>query len=128
MKNLAKNFPTLLVLVCLALLAFSLVQAGRSTDSQETNGVQDRPNLVEAVRRGGLREGARIKGRYVASIRTSGWLKYDIETLVKNSEAVVTATPGNGVSRLTSDSRQIFTDYEVKLDEVIKADSASETQ
>ena len=58
MKNLAlKNLLTLLVLLSLALIAFSLVQAGRRSDSQETNGVQDRPDLVEAVRRGGLREG-----------------------------------------------------------------------
>ncbi len=112
-----------MVLLSLALIAFSLVQAGRRIDSQETTGVQDSPDLVEAVRRGGLREGARIKRHYVASIRTSSWLKFDLESLVKNSEAVVTATPGNGVSRLTSDGRQIFTDYEVKLDEVIKADS-----
>lgn len=124
MKHLAlKNFLTLLVMVCLALIAFSLVQAGRH-NSQGDAALQDRPDIVAAVRRGGLREAARIKRHYVASIRTSSWLKYDVESLVKNSEAVVTGTAGSGVGRLSSDGKLIFTDYEVKLAEVIKGDSA----
>jgi len=99
------------------------VQARRHHSSQENGAPQDGPDIIDAVRRGGLREAARLKRHYVASMRASSWLKYDVESLVKNSAAVITGTPGSGISRLSSDGKLIFTDYEIKLDQVIKADT-----
>jgi hypothetical protein len=107
------------VVICLALLAIALVRGVRSQGSQNSAEAQERA-LIEAVRRGGLREAAKIKGRYVASINTSHWLKFDLESLTKNSAAVIIGRPLSSVSRLTPDGEQITTEYQININEVLK--------
>lgn len=120
MKNLGnKNLYIFPVLICLSLLAIALVRRVRSQGTQSSTDSQERA-MIEAVRRGGLREAARIKGRYVASINTSYWLKFDLESLTKNSAVVVIGTPLSSVCRLTPDGEQITTEYQINIKEVIK--------
>jgi hypothetical protein len=77
---------------------------------------------TQAVRRGGLREAARIKKHYVSTQNTGGWIKYDLESLTKNSFAIVIGTPLVSSSDITTNGELITTEYEVKLREILKGD------
>lgn len=114
-----KNLYIFFAVICLAVLAIALVRGVRSQGSQNSAEAQERA-LIEAVRRGGLREAAKLKGRYVASINTSHWLKFDLESLTKNSAAVIIGRPLSSVSRLTPDGEQITTEYQININEVLK--------
>lgn len=81
---------------------------------------QDSQGDVEAVRRGGLREAARIKGRYVGSNGSGSWLMYDLESLTKKSLAVVIGTPIASVTQLSDNGEMVLTEYDVKVKEVFK--------
>ena len=93
----------------------------RGTPQGNTQGnAQDSRAEIEAARRGGLREVARLKGRYVAEVNVGTWIKYDLEGLTKNSIAIVIGTPTSSTSRLSSDGESIDTEYEVRIDETLK--------
>ncbi len=89
---------------------------------QVSTPIPPQEDVTQAVRRGGLREAARIKGHYVSMERTSGWGKYDIDSLTKNSVAVIVGVPLTSTSQLSNNNELITTQYEVKIREVIKGD------
>lgn len=109
-------FPAL---ICLSLLVIGLVRGVHSQGTQNSAEAQERA-IIEAMRRGGLREAARIKGHYVGSINTSHWLKYDLESLTKNSAAVIIGKPLSSASRLSPDGELITSEYQVNINEVLK--------
>jgi hypothetical protein len=80
----------------------------------------------DALRRGGLREAAKIKGHYVADFDPhwdSG--RFDIESLTKNSMAVVVGTVvEKGAARLSDEDQLILTNYEVVVNETMKGGPA----
>src|SRR5882762_3633434 len=79
--------------------------------------------IVEALRRGGLREAARIKRNFVRTLDpNSDWLRFDLEKLTKNSEAVIVGVPVKNMCELTADSQLITTNYDVTVQEVLKGD------
>lgn len=114
-KTLKRLFP-LLGVASLCLMTFA---AARAVRSQEP-GQEDRAALIEAIRRGGLREAARIKGHYVGRADTSQWLKYDLEGLTKNSAGVIVGTPVGAVSQLAPSGTLITTTYRVKVRRTLK--------
>lgn len=80
--------------------------------------------IRDALRRGGVREAAKLKGHYAGDFDAHWDMGlFDIEALTKNSLAVVVGTVVKKLSgRLTAGGQLIFTDYEVLLDETIKGD------
>lgn len=112
------KYKTILTLLFLAVFAAGF--AGFAVSSKTQTPPQDSRQEVQAARRGGLREVARIKGKYVARIDTGSWIKYDIEGLTKNSYAIVIGTPLTHSSRLTADGESIVTEYELRVDETVK--------
>jgi hypothetical protein len=79
--------------------------------------------IVTALRRGGLREAARIKRSFVRPHDpNSDWLRLDLEKLTKNSEAVIVGVPVKSICELTPDGQLITTNYDVIVQEVLKGD------
>lgn len=93
--------------------------SGQATDHGDHTEVRD------ALRRGGLREAARVRGHYVADLDPHwDFGLFDIEALTKNSSAVVVGVATKKVgSRLTPTGQGIVTDYEVEVTERIKGPS-----
>lgn len=116
-----KQVLLIIALAVLAPVAFILVKSVRSQGTR----VPDDRSEVEAVRRGGLKEAARIKGNYVTSVRTSYWLKYDLESLAKNSADIVVGTPIDGEARLSPDGQTITTEHHFKILESLKGNLSS---
>lgn len=94
---------------------------GRYASGQE-GAAAEQTELRDALRRGGLREAAKIKGHYVAEFDPHwDFGLIDVEMLAKNSAAVVLGVPTKIIGgRLTSSGQRIVTDYEFKVKEVFK--------
>ena len=105
-------------LVVLIVAGFIVVKSAKTKSfSQEP---QEQDSLVAAVRRGGLREAARIKGQYVGTQRASGWIKYDLESLTEKSSVIVVGTPITSSSSLVSSGDRIVTEYKMRIDQTLK--------
>ena len=79
--------------------------------------------LRNALRRGGLREAAKLKGNYVEEYDAHlKWGRYDVESLTKNSAAVIVGRFTKQLDTRLLEGKAIFTDYEVALEELIKGD------
>jgi len=116
---LRKPLLTLSIALLLVALAFTAVksvntQSATKERSKEVDGV------VAAVRRGGLREAARLKGHYVSTHSTTGWMKYDLESLTQNSSDVIIGTPIVSSSNLVGSGDGIVTEYKIRIDETLK--------
>ena len=108
----------LLIVFTVTGLAFMFGKAAtQSLSAQKREGPDE---LTNAVRKGGLKEGARIKKRFVSSERTTGWAKYDLESLTSHSAAVIMGTPLNSSSSLTANGERITTEYKVKVSRIFK--------
>lgn len=82
---------------------------------------KDEMALQAALNRGGLREAAKLKGHYVAEYNPHWWcLQPDVEGLIKGSVTVIIGRFTKKLAARIPDSRLIFTDYEVAVDEFIK--------
>lgn len=94
---------------------------GQNVASDDHNTVRD------ALRRGGIREAARIKGHYVGEFDPHwDFGRFDIEALAKNSAAVIMGTPTKKVgSRLSQSGQTILTDYEVEVREAFKGSESA---
>ena len=107
----------LLVAVSLLFGLFLLTIKNGVTQSKPS----EQESTVKAIRRGGLREAARIKGQYKGTVRTTGWGKYDLEGITSNSSNIVIGVPSNGSSAIAGTSGQtIETQYKVKVERVLK--------
>lgn len=93
---------------------------GAATQSLSAQKPDDPAQVVTAVRKGGLREGARIKKQFVSSESTTGWAKYDLEALTSHSSVVIMGTPLDNVSSLSANGERITTEYKVKVSRIFK--------
>ena len=75
-----------------------------------------------AVRRGGLREAARIKRVHVGYESTTGWAKYDIESLAYSSAAIIIGKPLSSSSSLAASGETIITEHKVRVERVLFGD------
>ena len=114
--------------ICLAGGASFLAISGRGSRQLQNPSSQqpisdDQRALREAYKRGGLREVAKLKGVYVVE-RDPHWAygKFDIESLTKNSVAVIVGRFTKKLDARLIDGRAIFTDYEVVVEELVKGD------
>jgi hypothetical protein len=117
---MSKNLLPVVGLVFVTLFVFTFIGAGRGQEQRRAP-VAD-ASTVEAVRRGGLREAARLKGHYVASVNTSQWLKFDLESLTEKSAAIVIGKPTASASELNAEGDLINTEYRVTVEQPLKGD------
>lgn len=109
-----------LLITVLAWGLFGLAFSIRNATSQSQPKSQEPDPAVLAMRRGGVREAARVKGHYVGSESTTGWMKYDIEALTSSSAAIVIGRPLTSSSRVTPSGDRIVTDFKIKIEREIK--------
>ena len=108
--------------ICLMTVGSFLATSGRTSQSSQNQSIQDALELRNALRRGGVREAAKLKGHYVAEHDPHWDLAPDIETLTKDSVVVIVGRFTKKLEARIPESRVIFTDYEVAVDEVVKGD------
>jgi hypothetical protein len=118
--QLTPRKPLLLLLIVFTLTGLAVIY-GKDAATQSSAQKRESPDpVIDAVRKGGLKEGARIKRRYVNSESTTGWAKYDLESLTSHSGAVIMGTPLSSVSSLTSNGERITTEYQIKISRIFK--------
>jgi hypothetical protein len=109
------SIPVVTLLFALYLLPITSSKSQNQTDSDEQR------KMVEAIRRGGYREAARIKGHYVGTVDPYwDWANFDLETLTKSSAAVVIGIPEMSKGKLNSNGEMILTQFDVRVKEAIK--------
>lgn len=114
--------------ICLVAAASFLAISGRGSrpsqdPAQQKPSIDDAVALRNALRRGGLREAAKLKGHYVAEYNPHpDWGNFDVENLTKNSAAVIVGRFTKKLDARLPDSKVIFTDYEVAVEELVKGD------
>ena len=118
----------LIAAICL-LISASFVISARGSRPLQQSATQQPSNdelraLKEAFARGGLREVARLKGGAYVFDRDPYWIygKFDIESLTKNSAAVIVGRFTKQLDGRLIDGRVINTDYEVAVEELVKGD------
>lgn len=119
------------VAICLVVAASVFVintrGSRRSTPPQSppTQKQKDDMALRDALRRGGLREAAKLKGYYVAEYNPHwDWGEFTVENLTKNSVAVIIGRVTKKLDARLIEGKVIYTDYEVAVDELIKGNLA----
>ena len=112
--------------ICIAAAATFVVVSGRGSRPSQSPATQNQTNdeetkVRQALKRGGLREAAKLKGNYVAEYNPHwDWGQFSVEDLTKNSAAVIVGRFTKKLDARLLDSKVIFTDYEVAVDELIK--------
>ena len=107
--------------IATVLLGFVLILTKIAhTQTAATKKSQEPDPVVMAIRNGGLREAAKLKGVYVSSERTSGWAKYDLENLTTASIVIIIGTPLSSSSRLAASGDRIITEHEIRIERVLK--------
>ena len=110
----------------MALFAFALLiiisaRASRSQNPQQVQAQSERSELTDAVRKGGLREAARLKGNYVITVKPTWDAVFaDVESLTSHSEIVILGAPTQSSCRLSSEGDTVITDYEVSVMDVLR--------
>lgn len=93
---------------------------------QKSREKSDAQKVVEAIRRGGYREAARLKGHYVGTSDPNwDWANFNLEELTKTSAAIIVGVPQTSIAQLSPTGDQITTNYKVKVENVIKGNLAA---
>ena len=96
-----------------------------SSKSQNQTDRDEQKKMTEAIRRGGYREAAKIKGHYVGTVDPYwDWASFGLETLTKSSAAVVIGIPERSKGQLDSNGEMIVTQFDVRVKETIKGTHA----
>jgi hypothetical protein len=115
-------------ILAIIVLGSARARVPQSQQPQPPRTQEEHAQLVEAVRRGGLREAAKIKGAYVVVIDPNWDAVFaDIESLTSHSDMVIIGTVNKGTSRVSSEGDAIFTDYDVTLLQVLKGNRRQES-
>lgn len=112
---------TFLVVVTLVSIVAIRGTSARLSSSQEGS-TNDFVMVRDALRRGGVREAAKVKGHYVGEWDPHyDFGLFDIESLTKGSSAVVVGTVVKSLgTRVAEEDQFILTDYEVVVNEILK--------
>lgn len=114
--------------ICLMASASFLVISGRAYRPLQDPGSQKQSDddalaVRKALKRGGLREAAKVKGSYVAEYDPHpDMLPFSVETLTKSSAVVIVGRFTRKLDPRLLDGKVIFTDYEVAVEELVKGD------
>ena len=113
---------TILVgVVIIAMTVLAVAVTRQSSTQNPQNQTDDHKKVVEAIRRGGLREAARIKGHYVGITDPNwDWANFTLEALTQNSVGIVVGTPEHATSELSSSGDSINTHFLFRISEVVK--------
>ena len=96
------------------------LQPPQSPASQKQSS-DDAVALRDTLRRGGLREAAKLKGNYIEEFDPHcDWCQFSIEDLTKNSAAVIVGRFTKKLDTRLLEGKVILTDYEVAIDELVK--------
>jgi hypothetical protein len=119
MKNQRLSIA-IVVAVLISICGLIGLQSRRSA-AQNTK-QNDHDALRDALRRGGLREAARLKGHYVEDFDPHwDFGAFSLESLTRNCETIVVGVLQDQLrTRITDEGLVIVTDYEVLVQEVIK--------
>jgi hypothetical protein len=131
-RDMTKHKSTKRVLVatviCIVVAAAFLVISSRGSrlpqrSARQNQSKEDAAVLRDALRRGGLREAAKLKGNYVAEYNPHwDWGQFTVEALTKNSAAVIVGRFTRKLDARLLDGKVISTDYEVAVEELVKGD------
>ena len=116
------NHKTLLAGLLLIVIPSVSLSARLQPQSQEAK-QQDKEakELVDAIRRGGFREAARLKGQYVTRMDpTWDWSNFDLESLTARSAAVLLGEATDSKPQLSRDGDVLSTEYQIAVSEPIK--------
>ncbi len=113
------------VFILFLFAAVTLLFAVRSTrvksQSQNPPDGDEGKKLAEAIKRGGYREAAKIKGHYVGTTDANwDWASFNLEALTKGSVAVVIGVPESSKGQLNPNGEMIMTQFDVRVKETIK--------
>ena len=129
MKNQMTTRSKMLIasMVAVAFISIIGIRTTAQISGPQEPAANDYREVRDALRRGGIREAAKLKGHYVGEWDAHWDMGlFNIEALTKNSMAVVLGTVVEKVGgRLPEGGQLIFTDYEVVVDETIKGGLAS---
>lgn len=101
--------------------AVLILNSARGTSSQTQEPLNDDKKMVDAIRRGGLKEAAKLKRHYIATEDPNwDWANFNLEQLTKTSVAVIVGVPQTSVVQLSPAGDKITTNYKVKVEDVIK--------
>jgi len=113
------KYAAFVVLIAVALAGATALAKLQGQQPEKT--VNERKILVEAMRRGGFREVAKIKGHYVATADPNwDWSSFDLESLTKTSNAVIVGYAGEGHGKLNPTGDVITTEYDLTVKDVLK--------
>src|SRR2546425_4585725 len=115
--SMRKQWDFLMGCSLLSVITVALVKIVRRQEPAAQNTSSDDS---EAIRRGGLREAARIRGHYVGISATSYFLKYDLESLAAHSGNIIIGSPIDSTAHLSADGQLIMTWYRMKILEALK--------
>lgn len=128
MRLKSKSSPIIILTISFVLcLVFANVFTGViQSQPQQPREKNEAQKLVEALRRGGYREAARLKGHYVGTEDpTWDWANFNLEELTKTSAAVIVGVPQTNVAQLSPTGDALTTNYKVKVENVIKGNLAA---
>lgn len=97
--------------------------AQREVQRANQNPEDEHAKIIEAVRRGGLREAAKIKGSCVLT-KDASWdaVFADVDALTSHSTAVVVGTPVALSTRLSERGNDVLTDFQIHVVDSLKGD------
>jgi hypothetical protein len=103
-----------------AAITFTLVSAARADRQSAASGRATAQQVREAYAQGGLRAAAGISGHYRSMVPgTSDMQIQDLEALVRISDLVIVGQVGENRSHLSTDERQLTTDFKVQVLDVL---------
>jgi hypothetical protein len=120
-KKTQTQFRLLILGLCAALTVIAVgVSFAGSKTTQSQNSPSERRAVLDAARRGGYRELAKLKGSITVTRPVHSFVKYDLETITKKSAVVVIGHVLNNACHISPDGQQVTTDYQVQVQEVLK--------
>jgi hypothetical protein len=125
MKNHVTATRALLIVSLPVIVLISLIRIGRASaqiSEPQERASNDSLELVEALRNGGIKAAAKLKGRYIFDFDAHWNMgRFNSEALTRKSMVVVVGAVVKKVGgRLDESGHLIVTDYEVVVDESIK--------
>lgn len=116
----------LVMVVMIAVTKFVPAQNQPQADKQppRNDRAGERMQVVEAMRKEGLRGAAKLKGNFVTNYDPYHHQPpFGLEELTKNSEVAIVGAPTRNIrSKLSTDGLDINTEYEVVVQETLKGD------
>ncbi|MDX6497671.1 MAG: hypothetical protein QOG23_931 [Blastocatellia bacterium] len=110
----------LIFLIGFTLLSVITVALVKNVRSQEPAAQNTSSDDSEAIRSGGLREAARIRGHYVGIMTTSHFLKYDLDSLAAHSGNIIVGSPIDYTTHLIANGQLITTWHRIKILQALK--------